>query len=88
MALIMFWGMFGFGEMVSSISFMGNGGEGGAADVRAYSELRVLHWSVLLWKTTALKLHLLACFITQLNMEFHSTAFFVFFYASHLGKIS
>lgn len=26
MALIMFWGMFGFGEMVSSISFMGDGG--------------------------------------------------------------
>lgn len=47
MALIMFWGMFGFGEMVSSISFMGDGGgacgEGGSADVRAYSELRVLH---------------------------------------------
>lgn len=49
MALIMFWGMFGFGEMVSSISFMGDGegvghvGTGGSADVRAYSELRVLH---------------------------------------------
>lgn len=28
MALIMFWGMFGFGEMVSSISFMGDGGRG------------------------------------------------------------
>lgn len=92
MALIMFWGMFGFGEMVSSISFMGDGegvghvGTGGSADVRAYSELRVLHWSVLLWKTTALKLHLLACFITQLNMEFHSAAFFVFFMLLIWGK--
>lgn len=28
MALIMFWGMFGFGEMVSYISFMGAGGRG------------------------------------------------------------
>lgn len=34
MALIMFWGMFGFGEMVSYISFMGDeGGEGVDADV-------------------------------------------------------
>lgn len=69
MALIMFWGMFGFGEMVSSISFMGGGGGW-------------LCWRACLLRaerTTDLKLHLLACFITQLNMEFHSAAFFWFF---------
>lgn len=59
-------------------------GEGGAADVRAYSELRALRSSVSLWRTTALKLHLLACFITQLNMEFHSAAF-LFFCVSYLA---
>lgn len=41
MALIMFSGMFGFGEMVSYISFMGDGGEG-AVDADAWVRQEVL----------------------------------------------
>lgn len=40
MALIMFSGMFGFGEMVSYISFMGDGE--GAVDVDAWLRQEVL----------------------------------------------
>lgn len=95
MALIMFWGMFGFGEMVSSISFMGDGGRGCWCACPLTAESATFKCFTL--KMTASELRSSACFITPFNMKFHCFALFCFLFLSgvffekkiikHLGTI-
>lgn len=80
MALIMFSGMFGFGEMVSYISFMGDGRKGLLMWMLGYSINSTLKNFL---KNRVCELCLLAYFIS--NKRFHLSAFlYLTFYVFYL----
>ena len=75
MALIMFWGMFGFGEMVSYISFMGHGGVGWGRGGGGFFDTWAIAGCAVLRNFTlgVFRLRLWACFIT-VQCELHLSA--------------